>query len=263
MYKSFSLILFFTLFVKVLIAQTPLTTAPNFSVKTVDGAVIELYPILDQGKVVVLDFFSVSCGPCQLYAPHFQGAFEAFGRNMGNVFFLGVNYNGTNSDVIFFDSLYGLTFPSASGLDGGGNAAYHLFQVAAYPTVLVIKPDKVISHPYVWPPTTENITEAIVNAGGTLVGLDNKQRLYNFNLNPNPVKDQSVVHFTMLQPGMVALELLDLYGRPVRQLMSARMHDAGEHSIKISSEELPNGIFFVTLNVGKERFFQKIVVLKH
>ncbi|MBK9291408.1 MAG: redoxin domain-containing protein [Bacteroidetes bacterium] len=243
-------------------AQTPLTIAPDFSVKTVEGAVIQLYPLLDAGKVVALDFFSVSCGPCQLYAPHFQGAFEAFGRNLGDVFFLGINYNGTNSDVIFFDSVFNLTFPSASGLDGGGNAAFHLFQLAAYPTVLVIRPDKVITNPYIWPPTTDNIIDAVLLAGGTLVGLENKNELSDLGVFPNPVSGQASIRFKLDTPQSVAVDLLDLSGRHIRQLLPQTSFAAGAHEINFSASGLPDGTFFVAFSTDEERYVRKLHVLK-
>ncbi len=263
MKQLLSLVLLITMMGNFSIAQTPLTTAPNFSVKTVDGAVIELYPLLDAGKVVVLNFFSVSCGPCQLYAPHFQGAFEAFGRNLGDVFFLGINYNGTNPDVIFFDSLFGLTFPSASGLDGGGNAAFHLFQLTAYPTVLVIRPDKVITNPYIWPPTTENIINAVTLAGGTLVGLDDIHREADFLVSPNPVAQRATIQLSLNQNEMVTIDLLDTSGRLIKRLMYNEVFDTGQHKIDFSSEDLSNGIFFVAFTTEKTKILKKIIVVNN
>jgi thiol-disulfide isomerase/thioredoxin len=263
MKKLFAALVLITLVSNAVVAQTPLTTAPNFSVKTVDGTVIELYPLLDAGKIVVLDFFSVSCGPCQLYAPHFQAAFEAFGRNLGNTFFLGINFNGTNNDLVYFDSIYLLNFPSASGLDGGGNAVFNLFQLSAYPTVLVIRPDKIISNPYVWPPTTENIIDAVLLAGGTLVGLDKLKSSADFHVFPNPVRRNAVVRFMLDKAETVAFDLLDINGRFIKQLIQTNKLDAGHHTINISVENLPNGIFFVAFTTQEKRVLKKLTVLNN
>ena len=41
--------------------QTILTEAVDFHIKTVEGVVIDLFPLLDdQNKIVVIDFFSTS-----------------------------------------------------------------------------------------------------------------------------------------------------------------------------------------------------------
>ncbi len=43
-----------------LMSQTTLDTALNFTVKDVNGINIELFDILDEGKIVVIDFFSTA-----------------------------------------------------------------------------------------------------------------------------------------------------------------------------------------------------------
>jgi hypothetical protein len=42
------------------ISQTTLDTAQNFSVKDTYGNTIKLFDILDEGKIVVIDFFSTA-----------------------------------------------------------------------------------------------------------------------------------------------------------------------------------------------------------
>jgi hypothetical protein len=55
---------FLTLFLAVIMAtaisQTTLDTAQNFSVKDTYGNTIDLFDILDEGKIVVIDFFSTA-----------------------------------------------------------------------------------------------------------------------------------------------------------------------------------------------------------
>lgn len=228
--------------------QTPLTVAPDFWVKTIDGEVLELYPILDQNKIVVLDFFSVSCGPCQFYAYDFQLAYEAFGSNLGNAFFLAINYNGTVSDVRFFDSLFNITLPSVSGLDGGGNTVFHQFQMAAYPSVIVIKPDRSISSQYIWPPTSENIQEAVILAGGLLVGLDAPAtEKTQFSISPNPSSGKAQIKYTAEKTDHVSLSIYDLKGRLIQLENKLYPVFAGENNINIDLQMLENGIYIVEL----------------
>ena len=55
--------LLFVLFIFVIFqgkAQTTLDTAVNFSVKDVAGNTIKLFDILDEGKIVMIDFFSTA-----------------------------------------------------------------------------------------------------------------------------------------------------------------------------------------------------------
>ena len=58
--KKLFTVLALVLFGATLQAQTLLDTATNFSVKDPYGNTIELYEILDEGKIVVIDFFSTT-----------------------------------------------------------------------------------------------------------------------------------------------------------------------------------------------------------
>ena len=76
-----------TLFLVILIttisasSQTLLTEANDFHVKTIEGTPIYLFPILDEeNMIVVIDFFSTTCGPCQDFADDFQRSYEDFGE---------------------------------------------------------------------------------------------------------------------------------------------------------------------------------------
>jgi len=57
--KILSFIISLSFFGSVL-SQTTLDTALNFTVKDVNGISIELFDILDEGKIVVIDFFSTA-----------------------------------------------------------------------------------------------------------------------------------------------------------------------------------------------------------
>ena len=91
--KKIFLLLFAVLIVRGIMAQTLLTEAEDFHVKTIDGVPIWLFPLLDdEEQIVVIDFFSTTCGPCQDYADDFQRSYEAFGSNTGNVYHMGINW---------------------------------------------------------------------------------------------------------------------------------------------------------------------------
>lgn len=162
----FNILLSFLLLAGLANAQVGVETAPDFTAKDIAGKQHHLYEYLDAGSFVVIDFFTTNCGPCQTYASHVSASYEYFGCNSGNVVFLGINWGSDNEAVEAFDLLWGASYPSISGLQGGGNAVVDLFQVLSYPSVILIAPDRSILNNHIWPPETDSINTLVLNAGG-------------------------------------------------------------------------------------------------
>lgn len=261
--KTFTFILAFFALMFSIKAQTPLTYAPNITVKTIKSELIELYAdLLDQNKIVVLDFFSVSCGPCQTYAYDFQLAYEAFGENSSNVFFLGVNYNGTVDDVVYFDSVYNITLPSCSGLEGGGNVAFETFQVVAYPTVVVIQPNRTITHQWIWEPTAANIIDAVVEAGGLFVGMpQNETHPTEIELFPQPVASAFHFRVPLHVQQTIRYWVKDLNGRTLLSRIREAQPVSGYYTERIDLKSASPGTYILELNMGKEVLRKKILII--
>jgi peroxiredoxin len=83
------------------------TKAPDFSLKTIDGADFSLDEALKRGPVV-LAFFKVSCPTCQYALPFFERLYKAYGKN--RVTLVGVSQNDAK-DTRAFNQQFGVTFP--------------------------------------------------------------------------------------------------------------------------------------------------------
>lgn len=244
-----------------LFSQTTLDTAVNFHVKTIDGDPIFLFDLLDnENKIVVIDFFSTSCGPCQLYAPEFQTSYEDFGENNGNVYFMSINWGSNNQAVREFDSTYNLTFPSVSGTQGGGNGVFNDYNILSYPTVIVIVPeDHLIVNQEIVPPVHDSINNAVIAAGGIWVGLNEKNSAkQELTIFPNPVRNKANIKLHLQKKSQVSLSIFDLFGRAKSSILQKNCQ-AGEVSIPIDLNYLDDGIYFVNISYGNRTFTRKII----
>jgi thiol-disulfide isomerase/thioredoxin len=259
--KKFTYLITFFFVFNITFAQTQLDTAVNFSVKDIYGNTLQLFPLLDDGKIVVIDFFSTSCGPCALYAPEVQASYEDFGENSGNVFFMGIDWGDDNAGVAYFDSLYGITHPSVSGSQGGGNIVHNAFQIMSTPTVILIAPDRKILEQYIWEPTQANLNAIIIAAGGSMVGVDDALALGENNvfIYPNPAREKVNVKIEVTKASVYNIEIFNLLGTRVQQ-SSPGLLTEGSHSLNINLNNLPGGTYFVRLlKDGKHESLQRLI----
>lgn len=112
--------------------------APDFTVTDTHGKSHTLYQYLEADKVVVLDFFYTTCGPCQFYSPQVNLAYEKYGCNTNNVIFISIDHNDTDDEVLAYDDEYHIQYPSVSGLEGGGNSVVAQYNILGFPTFYVI-----------------------------------------------------------------------------------------------------------------------------
>ncbi|MCD4735267.1 MAG: redoxin domain-containing protein [Bacteroidales bacterium] len=245
--------------------QTNLTEAEDFTVTTTYGEEITLFDILAQDKIVLLDFFSTTCGGCNVYAPHFQETYKAFGCNDGNVFFLSMDSHHADPDVIAFDDLHGIEFPSASGLDGGGKDAFLLYNVQSTPTLVTIMPDGTIMDQQIWNPTTEWLTAKLEQRGGLKQECTQGiETLFleegSFSVFPNPAHDYANLSFIITEPVHAEIGIADITGQIVKSV-PAQDYSPGNVIKVISVEDLPKGFYFVGL-VYKNQFVtaEKLIV---
>ena len=88
-------------------ALDPGTTAPDFTLPTMDGKQFSLSEALARGPVVAA-FFKISCPTCQYAFPFLQRIYQAHGNK--NVTIVGISQN-EKEDTATFLKEYGVTFP--------------------------------------------------------------------------------------------------------------------------------------------------------
>lgn len=130
--------------------------APDFDAVDADGAAFKLSEY--RGKVVLLDFWGFWCGPCVQQLPHVREITDRFAEEPFAT--IGVN---TDTDVKGFSAkAKARDIRWRNALTGGSNNAIsRRYQVAGYPTVLVIDHEGVIRRRYLGPPPHGELEKAI------------------------------------------------------------------------------------------------------
>ncbi len=83
------------------------STAPDFSLTSLDGKPFSLRDALARGPVVLI-FFKISCPTCQYALPFYERLFQAY-KNQ-HVMLVGVSQNNAE-DTAAFAKEFGITFP--------------------------------------------------------------------------------------------------------------------------------------------------------
>ena len=141
-------------------AQCPLTQAVDFTATDCHGTEVHLFDILDSGQHVLIDFFYTTCGPCQLATPKVVESYYAMGCNMHDVFYMEISDRDSDAACQNWCQNYGVEYPTIGG-PAGGSGICNTYQIGAFPTVILIAPDRQILINDLWP---INNAQTVINA---------------------------------------------------------------------------------------------------
>jgi hypothetical protein len=79
---------------------------------------------------------------------------------------------------------------------------------------------------------------------------------------PNPFNPATIIRFTLPQNGLVKLEVYDILGQRVAELVNKEL-TAGTHEVLFNASKLASGVYFYMLTV-KDKFFdvKKMILLR-
>jgi len=116
-------------------------TAPEFSLKGIDGKIYSLEELRRKGPVLAA-FFKISCPVCQFTFPFLQRLYERYGSD--DVTFLGISQDDAKATAGFAKQ-YGITFPIALDEKEKGYPASNAYGLTNVPTIFLIDADGKVS----------------------------------------------------------------------------------------------------------------------
>lgn len=222
-------------------AQTTLTQAVDFTVTDTKGTQHNLFDYLNAGKFVCVDFFYKDCPACVTTAPYYQGAFENFGCNTGNVIFIALSSQDNDATLITYADEHSYKYPMVNSTFGG--PIFSTYGVSATPTYILIAPNKTIVEQDMWPiSSAQDFITKITNRGGTAktcpTGVEENQKPIITSY-PNPTNNVLNVYapaFNRMQ-----FEVVDILGKVV----STSDLNSNDGLFVLNLSHLNNGIYFV------------------
>lgn len=120
-------------------AASPPATAPDFTLKRLDGPNLRLGE--QRGQVVMLNFWASWCAPCKQEMPHLNRLHDKY-RDTGFVL-LGINVDDDPAKAAADAAKLGIRFPV---LLDQAKVVSKLYQLGAMPTTVVIDRDGRVRH---------------------------------------------------------------------------------------------------------------------
>ncbi|MDG2440073.1 MAG: redoxin domain-containing protein [Crocinitomicaceae bacterium] len=234
----------------------------DFTVTDVHGVTHVLSDYTNAGKWVFLDFFFVTCGPCQATVPFFSEFHEKYGCNAGDIVMISIDSGDDDAAVLSFETTYSMSTgfnpaPAASGTEGGGNAVVADFGIVAYPTYCIIGADMKLKNGDVWPVSSmADFETALTAVGLTPTEMacaanveENLASLNNVSLYPNPATTSANISVNLEETSEVTVNVYNMVGAVV--LSETFNGSNGANMFTLNTNSLDNGQYIVNISLGE------------
>lgn len=243
-----------TLFIAFTLSFASAQTAPDFTFTDIDGNAHTLSTALEDGKIIIIDFFFVNCGPCISWAPNIDQLIADYEATNVEVW----SISDRDSDAAISSSVFNPSHDNhkAGGSAGSGDDVVDLyasnFNFTGFPTFAVVCADGSITWD-IWPLSdgvpeirnqlTEDCGVAETTSTTSISGFSKVQ------LFPNPASDRSQFEFTLDRPTVLSMDILNAFGQKVNTIASAEFA-TGHHKVDLEVANLPTGIYHLRISSG-------------
>jgi thiol-disulfide isomerase/thioredoxin len=210
----------------------------------------------------MIDFFAYWCGPCAQIAPIVHNFYTKYGCNTGDVFVLGIesDANSTLANLQTFKTNAGLpasSFPNVLGSQGGSGVRGQ-YGVSAFPTIILVGPDRKMINNDIWPISSVATFEAVFPAGAitpkscSAASIDLVALEANLNVYPNPVSDVLNIEIEYIQN-------VSIYDATGKTVFSAAYNNIDHIALHVNEYE--SGIYIISVltanGIVNSRFAKK------
>lgn len=99
-----------------------------------------------------------------------------------------------------------------------------------------------------------------ININGVTTGIDELANSIDFNIYPNPIDENTVIAFNLLEKQDITIKVMDVLGREITTVFDGNLNE-GEHQYSIGeNSDLSAGIYFVKVTANGRSFSKKMIV---
>jgi hypothetical protein len=103
----------------------------------------------------------------------------------------------------------------------------------------------------------------VFNVNDIISGVEETaQEPFDLRIFPNPFKDVFQITYTAEGNTDVSAELYDLYGNSVLNMNEAFTGNSGEFQASVICGDLPSGVYFLSLRIGKSTVTRKVIKME-
>ena len=227
--------------------------APDFTFTDVNGITHNLQDRLDDGYIIMLDFFYVDCPPCvetgigiESISNDYQGQ---------NVEIWSISPFDSNDYIQEFQTAHNFNY-IAGGIDGGGYEIIEMYgdslNLEFFPSISVICPNGDLTWD-IWPYTSDGAPEwrePIENCGVYEINItaatEGVNTQFPSSIYPNPAQDLINIEFYTESADDVWIDIYDITGRQLLQ-KSIFINNAGQQNEQFSINKLTAGNYVVRI----------------
>lgn len=176
--------------------------------------------------------------------------------------------NSGKVDSVLKYSIYRIDSPDKPDPDLAVQRAENVIAITGQTSYTDIAPPSEYSYWYFVTSAQRNNVESLpsepIEAG---MVVSNESAVYEpllFSLEqnfPNPFNPTTTIEFSVSKPGMVTLQVFDLYGRETAVLLNGQT-SSGSHRITFDASTLSSGIYFYRIQTQSGSMVKKMILLK-